>query len=189
MTSPSDCRGRSPHPGPDPNIELPHLNINIPPETHISSQLDCPHEHPMPVVPTLPVFSRSRRRRQLRGGAPEGSQLPSPPPQPPVSLPHQHQPPHAVSVPLPLARHPYAEVYSQHNIGYQQPPPKFALQVISITARNMGVLWMHLLQVERRRFMETFAGTFYSGHNFTCILQGNLFFRPRFTIVSARLLH
>ncbi|SJL15974.1 uncharacterized protein ARMOST_19487 [Armillaria ostoyae] len=71
----------------------------------------------MPVVPTLPVFLRSRRHRQLRGGAPEGSQLPSPPPQPPLSLPHQHQPPHAVSVSLPLARCPYAEVYSQDNIG------------------------------------------------------------------------
>ncbi len=75
MTSPSDRRGRSPHPGPDPNIELPRLNINIPPETHISSQLDRPCEHPMPVVPTLPVFPRSRRRRQLHGGAPEGSTI------------------------------------------------------------------------------------------------------------------
>ncbi len=71
MTSPSIRRDRSPRPGPDPNIELPHFNI--PPETHISSQLDRPREHPMPVVPALPVFStRGRRRRQLRGGAPEG---------------------------------------------------------------------------------------------------------------------
>ncbi len=71
MTSPSNRRGRSPHPGPDPDIELPCFNI--PPETRISSQLDRPHEHPMPVVPTLPVFpTRGRRCRQLRGGAPEG---------------------------------------------------------------------------------------------------------------------
>ncbi len=177
MTSPSNRRGRSPHPGPDPNIELPRFNI--PPETHISSQLDRPHEHPMPVVPTLPVFpARGRRRRQLHSGAPEGQssvfdstsvpQLPigpqgqghgggrghrrgraieihpsrteppqnidqiaptehhqqspsptreSPPLQPPLPLPHQPQPPYAIPVQLPLARRPYAEVYSQDNIG------------------------------------------------------------------------
>ncbi len=176
MTSPSICRDRSPGPGPDPNIELPHFNI--PPETHISSQLDRPREHPMPVVPALPVFStRGRRHRQLHGGAPEGQTsafdntsvpqgrgcgggrghgrgraieihppcteppqnidqttsakhhhqspspiresppLPSPPLQPPLPLPHQHQPPHVIPVQLPLARRPYAEVHSQHNIG------------------------------------------------------------------------
>ncbi len=71
MTSPSNCHGQSPHPGPDPNIELPRFNI--PTETQISSQLDCPCEHPMPVVPALPVFpTRGRRHRQLHGGAPEG---------------------------------------------------------------------------------------------------------------------
>ncbi len=71
MTSPSNHHGRSPHPGPDPDIELPHFNI--PPETCISSQLDRPREHPMPVVPTLPVFpTRGRCHRQLHGGAPEG---------------------------------------------------------------------------------------------------------------------
>ncbi len=69
-TPPSNRHGRSPHPGPDPNIELPHFNI--PSETHISSQLDRPREHPMPVVPTLPVFpARGRCRRQLHSGAPE----------------------------------------------------------------------------------------------------------------------
>ncbi len=41
----------------------------------------------------------------------------SPPLQPPLPLPHQHQPRHAIPVQLPLARHPYAEVYSQNDIG------------------------------------------------------------------------
>ncbi len=71
MTFPSICYDQSPDPGPDPNIELPHFNI--PPETHISSQLDYPCEHPMPIVPAIPVFpTKGRRHRQLCGGALEG---------------------------------------------------------------------------------------------------------------------
>ncbi len=72
MTSPSHRHGRSPHPGPDPNITLPRFHI--PPETHISSQLDHPREHPMPVVPAVATrgVRHGRPRGSGHGGAPGG---------------------------------------------------------------------------------------------------------------------
>ncbi|KAK0226672.1 hypothetical protein IW262DRAFT_1457915 [Armillaria fumosa] len=135
MTSPSHRCRRSPHPDPDPDVPLPQLYI--PPETHIPSQLDRPIEHPMPTIPSLPVFPMrcgqhdhgQREQRQSTNvdtdshsvlspppspssppPPPPPSRSPSSPPQLPPQLPHN-------SASLLRARHPYAEPCSQHSLG------------------------------------------------------------------------
>ena len=86
MTDPDHRRSRSrpntpppPLPIQQPNF-LANLAANIP-QVQIPDSLDAPLQHPIPVVPAIPVFSRGRGRGRGRG---KSRAQPPPPPPPPV---------------------------------------------------------------------------------------------------------